>query len=376
MKALYIAYNDVFSRHELGFVAAVSELGRVDVVVLSSKVLMHKLRVASDNGEHAVTFYEVPCSGLARFSYYANIVRGVLKAENYDIAFATPRLPVFIARSLRDLLHHIILRLWSIRAAKLRDNLRFGAREDVFIYVPSILANMTYMSNLTYIMTIDNATYSFAKKIYPMFKTRLLKIYPPYGFIREDNNREYPNIPEIIDRGDYVLGFTSLNKKGPYLKFEAKPHATVLYQLARNVDVNVILAGSTLEDWKQAFPNLEPPRNLHIIGRGLGDDIVAKLYDKAKLVVAPITNRNISNRLLEALFYGKPVISTEVVRYVHPELRHGKHVYISSWDNIVEDAIKLLRDDEAIEGLRLGAKEAYTTYFSTMRNVAFVKRLI
>jgi len=36
-------------------------------------------------------------------------------------------------------------------------------------------------------------------------------------------------MPEVVERGDYVLGFTALSKTGPYLKFEAKPHAAILY---------------------------------------------------------------------------------------------------------------------------------------------------
>jgi len=40
-----------------------------------------------------------------------------------------------------------------------------------------------------------------------------LKIYPPYGFIQgEDGVRQ--EIPEIIDRGSYILGFTIPSKKG------------------------------------------------------------------------------------------------------------------------------------------------------------------
>lgn len=36
----------------------------------------------------------------------------------------------------------VVLRLWSIRAAKLRDNLRFGAYEDILLFIPSVIADI------------------------------------------------------------------------------------------------------------------------------------------------------------------------------------------------------------------------------------------
>jgi glycosyltransferase involved in cell wall biosynthesis len=90
----------------------------------------------------------------------------------------------------------------------------------------------------------------------------------------------------------------------------------------------------------------------------------------------PITNRNISNRLLEGLFYGKPIITTEVVKYIHPELIHGVHVFISTWDSIVNDAIMLLRNDDVLKRLERGAKEAYNRFFSTRLNAEVIKRII
>jgi len=124
------------------------------------------------------------------------------------------------------------------------------------------------------------------------------------------------------------------------------------------------------------FPSIEPPRNLHIIGKGFPDNIIAKIYKNARLVIAPITNRNISNRLLEALFYGKPIVTSEVVKLIHPELEHKKHLYISSWDTIVDDVIKLSKDEDLLKSLEQGAREAYSRYFSTRRNLMFLKRLL
>jgi len=53
-------------------------------------------------------------------------------------------------------------------------------------------------------------------------------------------------------------------------------------------------------------------------------------------------HRNISNRFLEALFYGKAAIITEIVRFIHPELKHERHIYVSTWDTIVEDSLSIV----------------------------------
>jgi glycosyltransferase involved in cell wall biosynthesis len=374
MRFLYIGGSDVFSRHELGFVAALSGFGELDVVVLGGEGRTRRLPIASDNGAHIVTFYEIPCNSLARVHLCANIISSLLNINDCDAVFATPRLPLLTARRLKTPMR-VILRLWSIRAAKLKDNLRYGAYEDTLIFIPSTIANAYYILNSTYSIALDHATYTFAKKFYPLLKSKIIKVYPPYGCILSENE-VHQEVPEIIDRGNYILGFTTLGKRGPYLKFEAKPHAIVLYLLAKRTGMDVVLAGSDYDDWKHVFPGLEPPRNLHIVGKGFPDNIVAKMYKNALLAVTPISNRNISNRLLEALFYGKPVVTSEIAKLVHPELEHGKHLFISTWDTIVNDVIEVLKDEDLLRSLRQGAREAYDRYFSTKRNMMFVKRLL
>jgi len=375
MKFLYIGAGDVFSRHELGFIASLSELGEVDVVVLGSKIHAKRFSIASDNGVHVVNLYEIPCVGVPlRFEFCAKIISTFVGSRVYDAVFATPRLPILVARHLKAS-ETIVLRLWGIRAAKLRDNLRFGAYEDIPLFIPSTVANAYYILSSTYSITVDHATYSFAKKIYPFAEDKIINVYPPYGFIhsKSELNREFPI---IIDKGSYILGFTSLVGPVPNIKFEARPHAIVLYLLAKKTRTDVVLAGSSYDDWRRALPDLEPPKNLHIIGRGFSDNAIARLYRGASLVVIPVTNRNISNRLLEGLFYGKPIITSEIVKLVHPELKHGKHVFISTWDTIVEDSLKILKDEGLLKSLEQGAREAYNTYFSTRRNITILRKLL
>ena len=249
MKFLYIGSDDLFSRHDLGFLVALSTLGSVDVIQLGRRAGIEKLRISSDNGVWDALLYRIPCEDILHIHKCVNAVKSLVGTEEWDFVFATPRMPVLVANLLFNKRKPVILRLWSIRAAKIINNLLLGGYKDLIIFIPSVLANLIYILNSTYTMTLDNVTYTFASKVYPVIVDRIIKVYPPYGYIIKRSTSTYASkILEIVDRGDYILGFTVLSKRGVYLKVEAKPQAEVLYLLAKKTDIDVILAGSTLED--------------------------------------------------------------------------------------------------------------------------------
>jgi len=381
MKILYIGANDILSRHELGFIATLSAVSKVELVHLGTNVKITQLRIGSDNGEFSVPYKQIPCNNIFYLNVCYDPLKELIKVNDYDIVFFTPRIPSIIVRLLFHGKIPVILRLWSIRAAKVVNDMRLGYYQDLLIYLPSIVANLFYISGSTYTMTLDNVTYIFARKIYPLLAHKFIKIYPPYGYIATKSSEsqltlEYAkfHIPEVIERGDYILGFTVLSKRDVYLRAEAKPQAEALYLIAKKLNVDVVLAGSTLEDWKRVFSGIEPPRNLHIIGKGFDDSFLAKLYRNARLVVLPITFLSISNRFLETLFYGRPIATTIYARYLHPELIHGKHIYVLN--NIVQDVKMLLRQEEVLKTLEQGAKEAYTMFFSTKHNLKILRNII
>ncbi|MEM4677517.1 MAG: glycosyltransferase, partial [Candidatus Korarchaeota archaeon] len=385
---------DAFSRHELGFIASLKLLGDVDVIVVGSgsKVSSGKLKIVSDNNLNEVKVLKFGINTniftlMNTHGFVLSKTESLLKVlkehlGHYDAVFATPREPLVFSIALRRIMKFqspIILRLWSIRAAKLKDNLRFGAYDDVVIFLPSLVANGLYIALSNASILLDHATHSFTKLVYPLYVKKLYRIYPPYGYVHVDglSKSDEEAISLIESLNDYVLCLTTLSKRGSYLKFEAKPHAIVAYSLARKLrDVDVVLAGSSYEDWVRVFPGIKPPKNLNFIGRGFSDRALEKLYRKARLVVVPVTNRNISNRLLEALFFSRPILTSEVVKFIHPELEHGKHLYISRWDNIIEEAIRVMKDDTLLHWLESGAKNAYMRYFSTKVNSLSIYKIL
>ncbi|MGC8543435.1 MAG: hypothetical protein ACP5NQ_05800 [Vulcanisaeta sp.] len=161
MRIVYVSHGDVFNRHELGFLAALADLGEVDVLDLKSGGGFKVLTVVSDNGPKRARFvgYEVSVRSILSVGRGAYRLRNLIN-NAYDVIFANPRLPLLFLKRL-NVSRPIILRLWSIRAAKLRDNLRFGAFEDMFLFIPSLLANEFYTLSSNYSMAVDHATYAF-----------------------------------------------------------------------------------------------------------------------------------------------------------------------------------------------------------------------
>lgn len=386
MRALFIGLHDTFSRHELGFIASLRNLGDVEVIVLdrdASKVVAEKLKLGSDNGLSDLTLLRIPYrAGIYRIGYIDKLGEAIRDlVESFDVVFATPREPVLLSKSIAKTarLQPLILRLWSVRASKLRDNLKYGAYEDIALFIPSLGSNLLYLSLSDAVIAIDDATYRFVRSTFKPYHSRIHKIYPPYGYIvrdRVDNVLDQVALDLLERIGEYVLGFTILGKSGSYLKFEAKPHAIALYKIARRLrDVNVVVAGSSLDEWKQVFPGVPKPDNLFFV-KGFTDKLLPYVYRRARLVVSPISNRNISNRLLEALYHGRPVVTTELAREIHPELIHGEHLYISTWNRIDEDVSRLVRSDQILELLEKGSRKAYNRYFSTRNNAIELKKLL
>ena len=69
-------------------------------------------------------------------------------------------------------------------------------------------------------------------------------------------------------------------------------------------------------------------------------------------------------------------MTSEVVKLIHPELVHGRHVYVSNWDYIIDNVIRVARNEALLHELASGAKEAYNAFFSTKINSIFVKLLL
>jgi glycosyltransferase involved in cell wall biosynthesis len=95
------------------------------------------------------------------------------------------------------------------------------------------------------------------------------------------------------------------------------------------------------------------------------------------LVVIPIFSRALSNRLLEALYYGRPILTNIYAKLIFKKLEHLHHIFIS--DNYAEYPSiirKLFKNEALLEELALGAKKAYNSFFSARKCGFAMKRVI
>jgi len=64
--------------------------------------------------------------------------------------------------------------------------------------------------------------------------------------------------------------------------------------------------------------------------------------------------------LLEALYYGRPILTNSTAKLLHNKLEHLRHVFIfDDYKDYPRIVRVLLKDDSLLEELSLGAKEAY-----------------
>jgi len=101
MRFLYISSGDVFTRHELGFVATLSMLGNVDVVDIEREASgVERRLIGSDNGVWDVMFYYIPCKNVLQLTRCKLLFEKIIDFEKHDAVFATPRLSAFLAEFL------------------------------------------------------------------------------------------------------------------------------------------------------------------------------------------------------------------------------------------------------------------------------------
>ena len=286
---------------------------------------------------------------------------------NPDIVFSTPSVPTYVGRYLAKLTDSpLVLRIWGVRANKLMDHLLHGKNySEIVLFPASILHNMVQIYNSKAAVTLDVSTMKFLRKIMPSAR-KIKLVYPTYAALYGNgNDYELLKIKELIERGDYIFGFVTMSKTGSVFRLEQQPLFKILYVIAKRCpEINVVIAGGTLDEARRKFGFSSMPKNLLFAGSGISDNAIKALYEHAKLVVIPVFSRSVSNRLLEALFYRRPVLTNSVALELHPELRECTIVSddYNKYPEIIKD---LLRQDHVLEELHLKVKMIWDKLFSS-----------
>lgn len=302
-------------------------------------------------------------------------VPNIVKETEFDLVITTPHAPFYIAYNVaRKQKIPLILRVWGIRAIKLLDHLIYGKNyKEVAVFLPSIVHNLIQMNYSKAVVVMDRFTESFVHKLRPLAKKPSL-IYPTYAYgINEDERCD--EMLSCAQDKEYIFGIVCLPRQNEFTEVSL---LKILIAIAkRNPEINVFIAGTTDVEAKKRIDLSSLPKNMVFLGWVSSDDILRKLYIDAKLVVSPIFYKSVSNRLLEALFYGKPILTNSVAKLLHRELEHMSHILISDdYARYGEIARRMLRSESLLEELSLGAKEAYSSFFSAKQCQLKMKRVI
>ena len=385
MKILHIG-DEI--RHELGCAASLRMLGfDVTYVHLGSRCRNLSMgNVYLDEGKVELRIGELPKPVLSKvlFSSVENIVK-ILEREYFDVIITTPSVPFYIAHHIaRKQKIPLILRVWGIRAAKLVDYIIFGRRYlEVFDFFASMFHNSMQAWNAQVLVAMDHVTREFLQKLL-LFKNVYL-IYPTYAALydhrndltKEGENKIFDLIEKLMLEGGYVFSIVTLSRGGASSRLDQLLFKILLKTAIKNPDVNVVIVGSSVQDVMRYLNISVLPSNLYLVGKVFSDKILMMLYNNAKLIVIPVFFKSFSNRLLEAFFYGKPILTNSTAILLHKELKHLQHVYVSNKYDKYPDIIKnLLNNEDILNKLGKGAKDAFRSLFAARRCGIIMKKVI
>jgi glycosyltransferase involved in cell wall biosynthesis len=377
------------TRHELGCAAALKKVGFEIVYVNFGSFYpffnpnAQLVNVHSDEGNIPVPFRAFKLAG-PFFNHILSISRIIevsgIPTTDFDCVIASPQTPFYVGlRIARDHSIPLLLRIHTVRNTKISDYLRIGRTTELLKYIPSAVHSAFQILMSSKSIVLDHVVSEFLQRTtpgdYPV-------VYPTYSAVYDHEMEKnltstgYLDTLEAVEGQRNVLAIASYNARNPSLRFESDLIATLVGIAKKNTDINVLVVGTSDGDF-QEISETKKPENLRFLGRIYSDLVLRSLYESSELVVCPVMQCAVSNRLLEGLFYSKPIMTNSVSARLHPELKHMKNVYISDkYDEYGEQVGRLLGSDRELQDLSRGAAIVYKERFSMEKCGASMKRIV
>jgi glycosyltransferase involved in cell wall biosynthesis len=379
MRILFIS-NEI--RHELGCASSLQMLG-YDVTYMhlgDKNEPLQERNAYTDQGSIKVNFIQIDSPMLFQSIICPqNFIPDEIREKEFDLVVTTPSTPFYIAYYLSKKAGvPLILRIWGIRAFTMLERIFYGkVYSEIIQYIPSLLHNEAQAFFSDSVVFLDHYTFNKFKKI--SLNQRLFLVYPTYSKIENNFANSSRNIKEIIEKMDknYIFAIISTSRKGASFRIRDLPLLKIIMLIAKHVPVDIVIAGAHKNDILSILNLNKLPSNIHCLGYIASNNVLELLYKNAALVIIAPVFKSLSNRLLEALFYARPILTNSNATLLYPELKHLHHIFISDnyigYPNIVRI---LLRNDILLERLASGAKEAYSSFFSARRCGLTMKRII
>jgi glycosyltransferase involved in cell wall biosynthesis len=213
---------------------------------------------------------------------------------------------------------------------------------------------------------------SNVKTIWPTY-TRFLKKGAYSEFMKD---KEGSDITSWEIPTDYVLSLITLEKGSHSYKIEQRA-LNFLKNVAIQVpNIDFIVIGASLKDVEKPT-EFEHLKNFKLIGRIYDDSQMAELYRNAICVLCPIYIPGFSNRLFEAFFYGKVVISPYLVNEYYVGLQSGTNIIFTNDSITAAKIIKnIMLKDYVKKRIEEEARKYYLRNFSPKRHAEDLEQII
>ncbi|MEM0051312.1 MAG: glycosyltransferase [Desulfurococcaceae archaeon] len=317
--------------------------------------------VELDSGTVGLKFIELPVN-FYRSKEFVEKISNII--EEFDVVVSTP-LSVLTKFPINKPRKPLVLRFYS---AGVFDKVNELKTLRIFFEMPLSYIRINRQALLsTLLVAHSNYVAKFLKERL-VLRRPVNFVYPTYAkvfFHNEDHvkNDAIKGILEDASKKRIVLGIAQLWRPGFSRKIDEKVVKILYYIAKENPKVNVVILGSNDYEVK-AVLRRDLPQNLISLGLITHDTVIEHVYRLSDLVVVPVRFKSVSMRLLEALFYGKAILTTSATREMFPDLINLYHVYISDDFHSYPYIIDSLFARDLINVLEEGAKKAWKKFFS------------
>ncbi|MEM1510193.1 MAG: glycosyltransferase [Thermofilaceae archaeon] len=341
-------------------------------VQLGSRFIIDKLKVQLDTGITTVEYIEIPISFAKN---YTILLQQLIKEKFLEglsiVVTSHTRLSFHLAQNLSQINNlPLILRISDLgMIGKFKEAIiLFNWGQAIFELPVAFLHLEKTIKKGDIIISHTAAIYNFLESY---LHRKSILIYPTYAKkVPKDQKTTIEMIDHIKSKIDLkepiVLGLTMISRRGLAGKHDKKV-LECLYLIAKyNPDITVLVIGTEYNESLKVLEKLCNLPNLKFLGKIFNDFVLEYLYKKASLVVIPFFfTKTITNRLLEALFYGKPILTSSYLKEDFPVLKHGENVYMFNRIDEIPHLVRyMLRSDNILDYLEKNAIDTWKKIFS------------
>jgi glycosyltransferase involved in cell wall biosynthesis len=196
-------------------------------------------------------------------------------------------------------------------------------------------------------------------------------LHPPYARIYLTSEKVNVDLRE-----PYVLAITSLGRRGN-VELDLDMFKTVLTLATNMTDTRFVVVGTSADDLTRSNSHFRVPKNLSLAGKIYDDRTLDLVYKKATCVLCPFKFPSSSNRLLEAFFYSKPIITTRTMSEYYDGLVNGSNCIVEdSFSKWPERIRQIYKYGDLFEKLEKGSRSYYRQFFSPNRYAFSLESLL